>query len=398
MKKENKKYCSEKLLALTAQKDSALEFVKSKDSHAIPIYQKKALHSRYFPLKESEKYTSQSDSVIIAIGAGGLYHLTSVAKQTSVIAISICHNLTLQILEEISLDELFPNNNLKIITLEELPETFPPANTKYTAKWVKNPQSDFVFVQGIDSKRRETKTEGYTESIFFYEGYFYGTTMRHLYVCDHEVTQAEYEKYCTYSDLSPSEDYGKGDNYPAYYVNWFDALVYCNKRSIAEGLTPCYKINNSTNPDDWGDTPDSESHVNLEAWNAATCDFTVNGYRLPTIYEWVYTARGGNELLGYQYKYAGSDIIDEVAWYHDNSGGKTHEVKGKKPNGLGLYDMSGNVREWRWDESSTKDSMGGCWCTWVFTDECSVNYNRWQDPYFSIYYTGFRVVRTAIAE
>ena len=125
MKKENKKYCSEKLQALTAQKDSALEFVKSKDSHIIPIYQKKALHSRYFPLKESEKYTSQSDSVVIAIGAGGLYHLTSVAKQTSVIAISVCHNLTLQILEEISLDELFPNNNLKIITLEELPETFP---------------------------------------------------------------------------------------------------------------------------------------------------------------------------------------------------------------------------------------------------------------------------------
>ena len=71
MKKENKKYCSEKLQALTAQKDSALEFVKSKDSHIIPIYQKKALHSRYFPLKESEKYTSQSDSVVIAIGAGG---------------------------------------------------------------------------------------------------------------------------------------------------------------------------------------------------------------------------------------------------------------------------------------------------------------------------------------
>lgn len=125
MKKENEKYCSKKLLSLTMQKDSALEFVKSKDSHAIPIYQKKALHSRYFPLKESEKYTSQSDCAVIAIGAGGLYHLTAVAKQTSVIAISVRHNLTLQILEEISLDELFPNNNLKIITLEELPETFP---------------------------------------------------------------------------------------------------------------------------------------------------------------------------------------------------------------------------------------------------------------------------------
>lgn len=125
MKEENKKFCSERLLELIPQKDNELEFVMSKDNLPVPIYKKKALHSRYFPLKESEKYASQPDFAVIAIGAGGLYHLTSVAKHSPVIAISICHELTLQILEEISLDCLFPSGNIKIITLEELPASFP---------------------------------------------------------------------------------------------------------------------------------------------------------------------------------------------------------------------------------------------------------------------------------
>ncbi|MGN0723725.1 MAG: formylglycine-generating enzyme family protein [Treponema sp.] len=62
-------------------------------------------------------------------------------------------------------------------------------------------------------------------------------TIPDMYVCDHEVTQAEYEKYCKYGSESPRSSYGDGDNYPAYYVNWYDAIVYCNLRSIDEGLT-----------------------------------------------------------------------------------------------------------------------------------------------------------------
>lgn len=125
MRKENEKFCSETLLSYTSQKEIALEFALSKDGFPVPIYQKKALHSRYFPLKESDKYASQPNCAVIAVGAGGLYHLTSVAKQTAVIAISVCHELTLQILERIPLDTLFPNGNLKIITVEELPKEFP---------------------------------------------------------------------------------------------------------------------------------------------------------------------------------------------------------------------------------------------------------------------------------
>ena len=71
---------------------------------------------------------------------------------------------------------------------------------------------------------------------------------------------------------------------------------------------------------------------------------TGKNFRLPTEAEWEYAARGGNKSQGY--KYSGSDNIDDVAWYKSNSSSRTHDVKTKAPNELGIYDMSGNVHEW----------------------------------------------------
>jgi formylglycine-generating enzyme required for sulfatase activity len=232
-------------------------------------------------------------------------------------------------------------------------------------------------------------------------------TIPDLIVSDHEVTRGEYIEVMG-SDPSTADACDKngnkltGDavlNNPVNHVNWYDALVYCNKRSKAEGLTPCYSISDSTNPDDWGTVPTSSD----DTWKAATCDFEANGYRLPTEAEWEWLARGGEN-----YKYAGSDTIDDVAWYLENTNETgTREVKTKAPNGYGLYDMSGNVWEWCWDlygsisSSSAADGAssgnfrilrGGTFC--YFDGGCQVAYREIDEPnHRSFNGHGFRVVR-----
>jgi formylglycine-generating enzyme required for sulfatase activity len=157
------------------------------------------------------------------------------------------------------------------------------------------------------------------------------------------ITQAQ---YAAVTGRSPSYNVsanGQGTdlNRPVEQVTWYDAVDFCNSLSTLEGLEPVYTITNRN--------LSSDSQNILGAM--VSMDISKSGYRLPTESEWRFAARGGNYTHGYVY--AGSNTIDDVAWYRSNSviGTKyvTHAVGSKAPNELGLYDMTGSVYEWCWD-------------------------------------------------
>ena len=258
---------------------------------------------------------------------------------------------------------------------------------------------DFVYVPGGTFTMGRTTGSGDSDELPTHT-----VTLNSFFIGTYEVTQAEYSQYMQ-PRPSWTSNYGLGDDYPAYYVSWYAILKYCNLRSMAEGLTPVYSISGSTNPANWGSVPTS----NNSTWNAAICNWSANGYRLPTEAEWEYAARGATNTP--DYLYSGSDDLNAVAWYvGNNSPNGTKPVGTKAPNGLGLYDMSGNVFEWCWDwysssyyssspssnptglaSGSSRVARGGYWYSSAYG--CRVAFRSNYSPYSSFSYLGFRLCR-----
>lgn len=217
-----------------------------------------------------------------------------------------------------------------------------------------------TFTMGATAEQQDpSNDEKPTHQVTLTNDYYMGET---------EVTQALWHAVTGYSPTASgpswSSEYGKGENYTAYYISYEDVLSFLSKLNSLTG----------------------------------------ENFRMPTEAEWEYAARGGNKSKGYQY--SGSNTVDEVAWHRDNSNSMIHVVKTKLPNELGLYDMSGNVWEWcsdwygSYSSSSQTDPVGassgsdrvlrgGCWNNW--SGFCRVAFRIYNTPSLRLYSFGFRL-------
>ena len=242
-------------------------------------------------------------------------------------------------------------------TLDEEPET-PIANQSFTVNGV---TFTMIAVEGGTFQMGATSEQG--SDAYSYESPVHSVTLSDYHIGETEVTQELWEAVM---GSNPSGFSGYPQR-PVEYVSWNDCQEFITK------------LNNLTG----------------------------KNFRLPTEAEWEYAARGGNKSKGY--KYSGSNTINDVAWDYDNSGDKTHDVKTKQANELGIYDMSGNVLEWCQDwyrnnyysnspstnptgptSGSYRVLRGGSWN--YNARFCRVSYRHFYYPDYRSKSSGFRLI------
>ena len=271
-------------------------------------------------------------------------------------------------------------------------------------------------------------------------------TLSSFLVAPYEVTQHEFEEIMGYN---PSFYQGSSKNRqvasseeqvlrPVDKVNWYEAIVFCNKLSVENGLKPAYlkeiNIEDYENLDKildnegkkalangepvwsrdvnlWGKIP---ANKGFEDWDSISWDKKANGYRLLTEAEWEYVAKGGNLSKNYTssgFNFSDSDV-KKYCWSKKNSNKVTHQVGILSPNELGVFDMAGNLQEWCWDwfdekyyytpEANDKNPSGpesgedrcvrgSCWDD--EDEDLAVIIRGSSSPYITGRRTGFRICR-----